>query len=425
MAIDDRNGSRADHVYLIRAARLIDGSGAPAVLDPVVVVEGGVITAVWQGEAPEGAVPTGAEVIELAGHTLLPGLIDSHVHLNFPGDGTLLEEWMTEPDGVLQTYSTLAAQTALHGGITTIRDTGSRNSTTFDLRRALELSNAPAPRMLLCGSPVTMTGGHTWPLGGEADGVEGVRRRVRELAKDGADWIKVMATGGGTRNTMSWKASYSVAELAAIVDEAHNLNRKVTVHCLSARGIEGAIDAGADQIEHASFFVDGAGHQEFEPAVAERMAASGIAVTPTLSVRAFVVMKIESESNRSPQRQADLDQWRLMLDGGLAQFSRMQQMGINFVAGTDAGWMYSPFNGLPEEMALMNEGGIAALDVIAAATGKAAATLGIGDRVGQVAVGMEADLISVNGDPLTDLRRLNRVAMVMSRGRLIRDGSTP
>jgi imidazolonepropionase-like amidohydrolase len=248
---------------------------------------------------------------------------------------------------------------------------------------------------------------------------------VRELAKDGADWIKVMATGGGTRNTMSWKASYSVAELAAIVDEAHNLNRKVTVHCLSARGIEGAIDAGADQIEHASFFVDAAGHQEFEPAVAERMAASGIAVTPTLSVRAFVVMKLEAESNRSPRRQADLDQWRLMLDGGLAQFSLMQQMGINFVAGTDAGWMYSPFNGLPEEMALMNEGGISALDVIAAATGKAADTLGIGDHVGRVAAGMEADLISVNGDPLTDLRRLNEVALVMSRGRVIRAGSTP
>jgi imidazolonepropionase-like amidohydrolase len=411
-------------VLLIRAARLIDGSGAPAVLDPVVVVEGGLIIGIFRGEVPEGAVPADAQVIDLVGHTLLPGLIDCHVHLNFPGDGTSLEDWMTESDGVLQTFSTFAAQTALRGGITTIRDTGSRGNTTFDLRRAAELSDAPAPRMLLCGQPVTMTGGHTWPLGGEADGVEGVRRRVRQLAKDGADWIKVMATGGGTRNTMSWKASYSVAELAAIVDEAHSLSRKVTIHCLSARGIEGAINAGADQIEHGSFFVDGAGHQEFEPAVAEKMATSGIAVTPTLSVRAFVVKMIESETDRSPKRQAELDQWRRMLDGGLAQFRRMQQMGINFVAGTDAGWMFSPFNALAEEMALMNEGGIAALDVIAAATGKAASVLGIADRVGQVAVGMEADLISVAGDPLQDLRSLNRVAMVMSRGRLISDGRT-
>jgi imidazolonepropionase-like amidohydrolase len=134
---------------------------------------------------------------------------------------------------------------------------------------------------------------------------------------------------------------------------------------------------------------------------------------------------IESEPDRSPKRQAELDQWRRMLDGGLAQFRRMAQMGINFVAGTDAGWMFSPFNALAEEMALMNEGGIAALDVIAAATGKAASVLGIADRVGQVAVGMEADLISVAGDPLLDLRCLNRVAMVMSRGRLISDGRTP
>ncbi|MCW2639829.1 MAG: Imidazolonepropionase, partial [Dactylosporangium sp.] len=391
MVVDHNDGSvDRRKVLLIRAARLIDGSGAPAVVDPVVVVEGGLITGIFQGQIPDGAVPADAQVIDLAGHTLLPGLIDCHVHLNFPGDGTSLEDWMTESDGVLQTFSTFAAQTALRGGITTIRDTGSRGNTTFDLRRAAELSNTPAPRMLLCGQPVTMTGGHTWPLGGEADGVEGVRRRVRQLAKDGADWIKVMATGGGTRNTMSWKASYSVAELRAIVDEAHSLSRKVTIHCLSARGIEGAINAGADQIEHGSFFVDGAGHQEFEPAVAEKMATSGIAVTPTLSVRAFVVKMIESETDRSPKRQAELDQWRRMLDGGLAQFRLMQQMGINFVAGTDAGWMFSPFNALAEEMALMNEGGIAALDVIAAATGKAASVLGIADRVGQVAVGMEA-----------------------------------
>jgi imidazolonepropionase-like amidohydrolase len=426
MALDDGDASvDRKRVLLIRAARLIDGTGAPAVLDPVVVVEGGLITGIFQGQVPEGAVPAAAQLIDLAGHTLLPGLIDCHVHLNFPGDGTSLEDWMTESDGVLQTFSTIAAQTALRGGITTIRDNGSRGNTTFDLRRAAELSDTPVPRMLLCGQPVTMTGGHTWPLGGEADGVEGVRRRVRQLAKDGADWIKVMATGGGTRNTMSWKASYSVAELAAIVDEAHSLARKVTIHCLSARGIEGAIDAGADQIEHGSFFVDGAGHQEFEPAVAEKMATSGIAVTPTLSVRAFVVRMIESEPDRSPKRQAELDQWRRMLDGGLAQFRRMAQMGITFVAGTDAGWMFSPFNALAEEMALMNEGGIAALDVIAAATGKAASVLGIADRVGQVAVGMEADLISVAGDPLQDLRSLNRVAMVMSRGRLISDGRTP
>jgi imidazolonepropionase-like amidohydrolase len=403
---------------------LIDGSGAAAVLDPCVVVEGGLITQIHQGQVPDGAVPADAQLIDLAGHTLLPGLIDCHVHLNFPGDGTMLEEWTTESDGVLQTYSTLAAQAALRGGITTIRDTGSRGNTTFDLRRAMELSNAPAPRMLLCGPPVTMTGGHTWPLGGEADGVEAVRRRVRQLAKDGADWIKVMATGGGTRNTMSWKASYSLDELTAIVDEAHNLSRKVTVHCLSARGIEGAIKAGADQIEHASFFVDGDGHQEFEPAVAESMANSGIAVTPTLSVRAFVVKTIEAEPNRTPQRQAELDHWRLMLDGGIAQFARMQQMGVNFVAGTDAGWMYSPFDGLAEEMALMNEGGMTALDVIASATAKSASSLGIGDRVGRLEVGMEADLISVPADPLQDLRALNGVAMVISRGRLISDGRT-
>jgi imidazolonepropionase-like amidohydrolase len=137
------------------------------------------------------------------------------------------------------------------------------------------------------------------------------------------------------------------------------------------------------------------------------------------------VKTIESEAHRSPQRQAELDHWRLMLDGGLKQFNLMSQMGVNFVAGTDAGWMYSPFDALAEEMALMNEGGVPAVDVIAAATGKVAAVLGIGDRTGRLGVGMEADIISVAADPLQDLRGLNQVAMVMSRGRLISDGRTP
>src|SRR6202012_486000 len=111
---------------------------------------------------------------------------------------------------------------------------------------AVDLGIAQVPRMLLTGQPVTITGGHCWPLGGEADGVDGVRRKVRSLAKAGADWIKVMGSGGGTVGTISYKPSYRREEVAAIADEAHRLNRKVTVHCLCAEALENAVAAGVD-----------------------------------------------------------------------------------------------------------------------------------------------------------------------------------
>ena len=197
---------------IIRADRLIDGTGGAPIPDPVVVVDGVTITGVYSGQAPEGAAPADAEVLDYPGCTLLPGLIDAHVHLTLPGNDTPFEETVREPDGVLVASAAGAARVALEAGITTVRDTGGRGDTTFQLRRALELGVARGPRMLLVGQPVTITGGHTWYLGGEADGVDGVRLKVRQLAKAGADWIKVMGSGGGTLNTISHKPSFSRAD---------------------------------------------------------------------------------------------------------------------------------------------------------------------------------------------------------------------
>jgi imidazolonepropionase-like amidohydrolase len=201
---------------VVRASRLIDGTGAPAVPDPVVVVRDGSIRAVHQGRAPAD-VPADAPVIDLPGHTLLPGFIDAHVHLVLPGDGTPFESSMREPDGVLVAIAYANAQTALAAGVTTLRDCGGRRDTTLDLRRAGRLGCASVPRLHLCGRPITITGGHCWYFGGEADGPEDLRRLVRALLKDGVDYIKIMATGGGTVGTMSWLPSFSEDELRAAV----------------------------------------------------------------------------------------------------------------------------------------------------------------------------------------------------------------
>jgi imidazolonepropionase-like amidohydrolase len=403
---------------VLRADLLIDGSGRPPLQHPSVVVDDDKIIGVFPGDPPEDLAQPAARVLDCRGSTLMPGLIDCHVHLNFPGNGTPLEQFIGEPDDVLTAGAAFAAQTALHAGITTVRDTGSKGATVSGLRRALDLHLGHGPRLLLCGQPITITGGHTWPLGGEADGEDGVRRKVREMAKLGADWIKVMGTGGGTANTMSWLPSFRPQELAAIVDEAHRLARKVTVHCLSGTAISDAIDAGADQIEHASFFVDGQGRQEYDPAVAAKMAESGIAVTATLAVRAYAVRG--TGAGESPRQHADHARWTMMSKAQIEQFGQLYAAGVQFVAGSDAGWMYTPFDAVVEEIALMHQAGMPAMEAIVAATSRPAAVLGIGGDVGMIREGYAADLIAVAGNPLEDLRALRDIQMVMQRGEPVR-----
>ena len=404
---------------VIQADRLIDGTGAAAIDDAVLVVEEGKIKAVFQGTAPAGAAQDNSEYLKFRGCTILPGLIDTHVHLNLPGDGTVLEDAVRETDGVLVATSAWCAGRALKAGITTVRDVGGARTTVFDLRRALALGHGEGARILACGQPITITGGHTWYFGGEADGEDALRRKVRHLAKLGADFIKVMASGGGTVNTMSWLPSYSREELTALADEAHRLGRKITAHCLCAAATELVVEAGFDQIEHGGFLVSPDGRQEFVPKTAEKVARAGVPVTSTLAVGGFMLKVLrEKQKNEplSPEDQRALDRWLRMFDDNLSQFRRMREAGVTWVAGTDAGWRFTAIEGLPLELELMQQGGLSAIEAIAAATGKAAEVLGIDDRLGTLKPGLVADVIVVAGNPLDDIRRLEDVRLVMQDG---------
>ncbi len=403
---------------VIHADRLIDGTGAAAIKDAVLVIEAGLIGDVFEGRLPEGRVPEGTETIDLRGCTVLPGLIDTHVHLNMPGDGSMLEVVVRETDGVLVATSTLSARRALDAGITTVRDVGGARRTVFDARRALELGHGPGARILACGQPITITGGHTWYFGGEADGEEGLRIKVREMCKLGADFIKVMASGGGTVNTMSWLPSYSPRELAALVDEAHRQGRKITAHCLCAESTNWVVDAGFDGIEHGGFIVNKAGHQKYEPATADKVARAGIPVTSTLAVGGFTLKAMRAIEHRTPAEQHVLDRWLRMSDENFTQFRRMREAGVTWVAGTDAGWRFTTIEGLPLEFELMQQGGFSALEAITAGTGLAARVLGIEDKVGTLKPGLAADVIAVAGDPLDDLSRLGDIRMVMQGGHI-------
>ncbi len=404
----------------IRADRLIDGAGA-MMRDAALVIEDERILGCFTGEAP--AASEGQPTTELAfpGCTILPGMIDTHVHLNLPGDGLSLEDAVREDDGVLVAISMANAVRALRAGITTVRDVGGARNTVFNVRRALSLGYGDGPRVLACGQPITITGGHTWYFGGEADGEEGVRLKVRAMAKAGSDFTKVMATGGGTLNTMSWLPSYSLRELQAMADESHRLGRRITAHCLCAQAIEWVVEAGFDQIEHGGFLVAADGRQEFDPRAAATIAGAGTPVTSTLAVGGYMLKVYrarQAHGKLPPHDQRVLDRWLRMFDDNLAQFRKMREAGVTWVAGTDAGWRFTPIEGLPLELQLMHEGGCTAMEAIIAGTGLAAKVIGIGDKIGTLAAGKLADVVVVAGDPLADLARLSDVRMVMQAGRV-------
>lgn len=401
---------------VIHADRLLDGTGAAPVADAVLVVQDGRVSGVFAGRVPEGAVPPGAEHLRMPGCTILPGLIDAHVHLNLPGDGSTLETVVRESDGTLAATTAFTAARALQAGITTVRDVGAARTTVFDVRRSLQLGHGHGARIVAGAQPITITGGHTWYLGGEADGPDALRRKVREMHKLGADFIKVMATGGGTVNTMSWLPSYSQEELRVLADEAHRLGKAITAHCLCAEATAMVVDAGFDGIEHGGFITDRAGHQRFVPAVAEKVARAGTPVCSTLAVGGFMLRALKAMEHRGPAEQAALERWLRMADENQRHFGLMRDAGVTWVAGTDAGWRYTTIEGMPLELELMVEGGMQAGEAIHAGTGRAARVLGIADEVGTLAPGKLADVLVVAGNPLDRMAALTDVRLVLQAG---------
>ncbi|WP_172329761.1 amidohydrolase family protein [Mangrovicoccus sp. HB161399] len=398
--------------HFLKAAQLIDGTGSAPLPDPLVQIGGGRILSVGQGPAPSGA-----KVQEFPGGTILPGLIETHSHLNLPGNGLTLEEAMREGVEVMLATTMGNAATALRAGITTIRDLGAFGTTSISARRAIELGYAEGARIMACGQPITITGGHTWYMGGEADGEDGLRLKVRQMIKDGADFIKVMGSGGGTLGTMAWRPAYSLPEMQAIVGESHRNGRMVTVHCLCAEAIDIAITAGVDQIEHAGFLT-GPGTQSYDPAVADRLAASGIPVTSTLAVCGTILNALRALESPRPDQVAFLDRWVKTLAMNMDHGRKLREAGVRFVAGTDAGWRYTSFDSLVQEMELLEQIGMSRGEAIHAATGFAAEAIHLHGR-GTIAEGMAADVIVTPGDPLADLDALRDLDLILKDGRSI------
>lgn len=398
---------------LYRAAWVIDGSGRPGDGPGAVLVRNGRIAEVLRGEAAIRRAAAGAEVVSLEGRTLLPGLIDAHVHLCLPGDGTPFPRIVAEPRGVIEAIALRNAAVALRAGITTLRDCGGFPDVLYALRRAISLGYARGPRLVLAGWPLTITGGHCHYFGGEADGPDTLRGRVREAIKGGADYIKAMGTGGGTPGTEAWRPSYSREEVAALVDEAHRFGRRATLHCLCAEALRYAVDAGADEIQHAWFMTGPDSPQALDPGVADAIARAEIPVCPTLGVGRHLRQAVAAMSAPSPDDETAVLRWERVEAEVLDIAGALRSRGVRFVAGSDAGWRFSPFDALLTDLELMAAVGCSPLECIHAATGAAADALGVGHETGMLREGLAADLIAVWGRPDQDLGALRRIDRVI------------
>ena len=363
----------------------------------------------------EGAQP---EVYNFPGSTILPGLVDVHTHTNLPGDGTAVEEGSDEPDEMLVLRSAWNARKHLETGVTTARDNGGKNLTTMYLKQGIERGFIPGPRMVISGRPITITGGHCWPMGGEADGIDGVRQAVRQLVKEGVDFIKVMTTGGGTRSSYSNLPSFSVEELKAVTHEAHLFGKLVGAHCSSTQGIINSLEAGVDMIIHCTFH-EPDGSYKFRPEVAEKIVSAGVWVNPTLHVGTSTILALEEKQVETPltsQENALMESTKRRCETRLDSCRRLVDMGAKFVSGSDSGWGNYPMGRFQKEVEEMMDIGLNNMGAILSGTRDSAQSIGMLDLVGTLAPGKEADVLVVEGNPLQNIAALSQVRSVFKAG---------
>lgn len=393
------------HRTALRAARLFDGTTCTD--DPVVLVEDGRISEVRHGRG--AAVPDDAELVDLPGATLLPGLVDTHVHLSFDGGWDPVASLADRDDDALLDAMREAAAAQLAAGVTTVRDLGDRGYSALALRAS---GRGPLPTIVAAGPPITSAGGHCHFLGGTATGTAGVRAAVREHAERGADVIKVMASGGMmTPGTDVEGTQFGPAELRVVVEEAHRHGLPVTAHAHALAAVRDAIAARVDGIEHCTC-VEG-GKVLLPPDVADALVARRIAVGATVGLSpAFAALAPPPELAR-------------LLPGLRRTLAELVRAGALVVAGTDAGIAPpKPHGVLPHGLAELVELGMTPLQALVAGTATAAQVCGVADRKGRIAPGMDADLLAVAGDPSADITALTSpLAAVLVAGAVVVSGA--
>jgi imidazolonepropionase-like amidohydrolase len=391
-------------MQLITARRLIDGTGAAPVENAGLLVDdaGRIVFAGPRAALPP--LPTLVPRTDLSGRTLLPGIVDAHVHLAFDGGPDPVSAIQATDDAALYAAMTERAAGMLRAGITSARDCGARGWLDLRLRDAIAADEVPGPRLAVSGSPLTIDDGHCHYLGGcTPRGVATVRAQARRQLDAGSDWVKVMVSGGRiTPGSDATQPQFDRDEVRAAVEEAHRDGRRLAAHAHATASIADAVAVGVDSVEHCSW-ISPDDDFLYDPDVARAMAAESVYACPTLHWR---FPEIAAKRGPDwPRRRLDL-------------IARMHATGVPIAFGTDCGIPRVPHDRWAGGIVWLAQALGSPLAAIRAATSGSAACVGLRD-VGTLAPGKLADVIAVDGDPLQDLACLQSIAWVMQGGRVV------
>ena len=397
------------------AAQMIDVETGKRVEQPLIGVREGRIVSLSDRRTTK--LPIDAKLVDLGNKTLLPGLIDMHVHLDSLAEVGGYNS-LQYTDSFWSMVAVQNARDMLDAGFTTVRNVGADNRNDIGLKQAIDAGYAVGPRIVPAGYALGATGGHCdstflppsleTPQEGVADGEQALRHEVRRQRKYGAEVIKVCATGGVfSRNTEPGQQQLSEAELRAIADEAHQWGLRVAAHAHGASGIKAAIRAGIDTIEHASLVDD-----------------EGIKLAATRKQPVWFAMDIfntdytQAEGAKNGVLEDNLRKDREVAQIQRDNFKKAHQAGVRLVFASDAGVM--PHGQVGGQFKIMMQYGMSALEAIQAATRNAAQALGREKDLGAIAVGRLADMIAVDGDPLANIRELETVDVVIKGGNVVK-----
>nr|WSZ13597.1 amidohydrolase family protein [Streptomyces canus] len=386
---------------LITAERVITGPADKLIVDGAVLVESGVIAAVGTAAELDASIDAGVPRLRCPGATVMPGMIDCHVHLAFDAGPDPIRAVVDAEPGKLATAMADRSAQMLAAGVTTVRDLGDRDALTVALRASIESGTTAGPRIVAATAPLTSRGGHCGFLGGEVTSDDDIRTQIARNSAAGADLIKVMASGGALTPSgpRMWEPQFTLSQLRLIVDEAARYGLGVAAHAHGTETIAHCVTAGVRTLEHCSWRTpEGI---VYDPEVTRRIVDNDIAVCRCVSGDWQLFLE-----QMGPER----------AEAMIKVIREMREAGVRFIAGTDAGVpgaRFGDYVGMLEFFAWLGFGHAEILDM---ATVNAAHALGLTDT-GVLAAGMRADVIVIDGNPLTELDALRRIQHGFAAGR--------